>query len=133
MATKTLLRNSLWRTFLLTAYSMLGSWLFCYVERTPITYKEMSANMLDELQQKYNIAMNHSDFTAFAYDAYKAINVGRKVEWTFLNTTSYVFTLLTTIGEAESSRLGFLSVLSLQCSDEGLTLDSLASQTCYGG
>lgn len=59
----------------------------------------MSANMLDELRQKYNITMNHSDFIAFANDPYKAIKVGRKVEWTFLNTTSYVFTILTTIGK----------------------------------
>jgi len=40
----------------------------------------MSANMLDELRQKYNITINHSDFIAFANDAYKAIKVGRKVE-----------------------------------------------------
>ncbi|XP_078377556.1 uncharacterized protein LOC144660710 [Oculina patagonica] len=98
MATRVLLKRSLWRTFLFAAYSMFGSWLFYYIERTPITYKEMSANMLDELKQKYNMSMNHSDFTAFANDAYKAIKVGRKVEWTFLNTTSYVFTILTTIG-----------------------------------
>ncbi|XP_078377576.1 two pore potassium channel protein sup-9-like isoform X2 [Oculina patagonica] len=98
MATKVLLKRSLWRTFLFAAYSMFGSWLFYYIERTPITYKEMSANMLDELKQKYNMSMNHSDFTAFANDAYKAVKVGRKVEWTFLNTTSYVFTILTTIG-----------------------------------
>ena len=101
MATKALLRTSLWRTFLLAAYSMLGSWLFCYVERTPVTHKEMSAIMLDELRQKYNITMNQSDFITFANGVYKAIKVGRKVEWTFLNTTSYVFTLLTTIGEAQ--------------------------------
>ena len=99
METKALLKTSLWRTFLFVAYSMLGSWLFCYVEMTPITYKEMSANMLDELRQTYNITMNHSDFIAFANNAYKAIKVGRKVEWTFLNTTSYVFTILTTIGK----------------------------------
>ena len=99
MATRALLKKSLWRTFLFTTYSMLGSWLFWYVERTPVNHKETSANMLDELRQKYNITMNHSDFTAFANDAYRAIKVGRKVEWTFLNTTSYVFTLLTTIGK----------------------------------
>ena len=101
MATKALLRTSLWRMFLLAAYSMLGSWLFSYVERTPVTYKEMSAIMLDELRQKYNITMNRFDFIRFANDAYKVIKVGRKVEWTFLNTTSYVFTILTTIGEAQ--------------------------------
>lgn len=100
MTTKALLRRSLWRTFLFAAYIMLGSWLFCYVERTPVTHKEMSSNMLDELRQKYNITMNHFDFITFANDAYEAIKVGRKVEWTFLNTTSYVFTILTTIGEA---------------------------------
>ena len=99
MTIEALLRTSLWRTFLFAAYSMLGAWLFCYVERTPITYKEMSANMLDELRQKYNITMDHSDFIAFANDAYKAIKVGKKVEWTFLNATSYVFTILTTIGK----------------------------------
>lgn len=99
MTTRVLLKRSVWRTFLFAAYSMFGSWFFYYIERTPITYKEMSANMLDELKQKYNIAMNHSDFTAFANDAYKAIKVGRKVEWTFLNATSYVFTILTTIGK----------------------------------
>lgn len=98
MTTKVLLKRSVWRTFLFVAYSMLGSWLFCYVERTPITYKEMSANMLKELKQRYNVAMDHSDFMAFANDAYEAVKVGRKVEWTFLNTTSYVFTILTTIG-----------------------------------
>ena len=99
MARKMFLKRSLWRTFLLVAYSMFGSWLFYYIEQTPITYKEMSANMLDELKQKYNVSMNHSDFTGFANDAYNAIKVGRKVEWTFLNASSYVFTILTTIGK----------------------------------
>ncbi len=98
MAAKVLLKRSSWRMFLFAAYSMFGSWLFYHIERTPITYKEMYANMLDELKQKYNVTMNHSEFTAFANDAYKAIKVGRKVEWTFLNTTSYVFKVLTTIG-----------------------------------
>ena len=99
MITKVLLKRSAWRTFLYTAYTMFGSLLFCYVEKTPTTYKEMSASMLDELKQKYNVAMNHSDFTAFANDAYEAVKVGRQVEWTFLNATSYVFTILTTIGK----------------------------------
>ncbi|XP_020603098.1 uncharacterized protein LOC110042100 [Orbicella faveolata] len=130
MATKALLGKSLWRTFLFAAYSMLGSWLFCYVERTPITYKEMSANMLDELRQKYNITMNHSDFIAFANDPYKAIKVGRKVEWTFLNTTSYVFTILTTIGYGHMTPDTWLGQLLTVFYDlAGLPISMLALKT----
>ena len=94
MPTKTLLK----RTLLLVAYCMFGSWLFHYVEKTPITYSEMSANMLDELHRKYNVTMNQSEFMKFAEDAYKAIKVGKKVDWSFLNATSYVFSIVTTIG-----------------------------------
>ena len=79
---------------------MFGSWLFHYVERTPISYSEMSANMLVELHRKYNVALNQYEFAEFAKDAYEAVKVGRKVEWTFLNSSSYVFTILTTIGKA---------------------------------
>ena len=77
---------------------MFGSWLFHYVEKKPITYSEMSATMLDELHRKYNVTMNQSEFMKFAEDAYKAIKVGRKVDWSFLNATSYVFSIVTTIG-----------------------------------
>lgn len=100
MTTKPLLRKSVLRILLLIVYTMLGSWMFHCVEKTPITYKEMSANMLEKLHYKYQVAMNHSEFTAFVNDAYEAVKVGRKVEWTFLNTTSYVFTILTTIGKS---------------------------------
>ena len=55
------------RTLLLVVYCMFGSWLFHYVERTPITYSEMSSKMLQELHWKYNVSafMNHSEFMTF--------------------------------------------------------------------
>lgn len=81
---------------------MFGSWLFHYVERTPISYSEMSAKMLVELHRKYNVVLNQHEFAEFAKDAYEAVKVGGKVEWTFLNSSSYVFTILTTIGKAGS-------------------------------
>ena len=87
------------RTFLFLSYLMLGAWLFSYVERTPVTYSEMSAKMLSKLHQKYNIAMSHSEFMAFANEAHEALKVGKKVDWTFLNATSYVFSALTTLGK----------------------------------
>lgn len=97
--TKKLLVKGLWRMFIFLSYAMLGSWLFQYVEKTPKTYREMSVDMLDELHQTYP-ALNHSEFTAFVQNAYEAVRMGKKIEWTFLNTSSYVFTILTTIGKA---------------------------------
>lgn len=79
---------------------MFGSWLFHCVEKTPISYNEMSAKMLVELHRKYNVALNQHEFIEFAKGAYEAVKVGRKVEWSFLNSSSYVFTILTTIGKA---------------------------------
>ena len=54
--------------------------------------------MLGELRQKYP-ALNHSEFIVFVQNAYEAVRIGRKVEWTFLNASYHVFTILTTIGE----------------------------------
>ena len=89
------------KTLLLVAYCMFGSWLFHCVERTPITHSEMSSKMLEELHWKYNVSafMNHSEFTKFAEEAFEAVKVGRKVDWSFLNATSYVFSIITTIGK----------------------------------
>ena len=73
---------------------MFGSWLSHDVEKTPITYSEMSATMLDELHRKYNVTLSQYEFMEFAYAAYEAFKVGRKVDWTFLNASSYVFAIL---------------------------------------
>ena len=54
--------------------------------------------MFRELRQKYP-ALNHSEFIVFVQNAYEAVRIGWKVEWIFLIASSYVFTLLTTIGE----------------------------------
>lgn len=96
---KALVKKSLFRTFLFCAYSILGSLVFHYVERKPICHKEMSFKMLEELHRKYNVSLNQSEFTEFANDVFRAVKVGKKVDWTFLNASSYVFTILTTIGE----------------------------------
>ena len=61
---------------------MFGAWLFYYVKRTPVTYSEMSAKILSELHQKNNTAMSHTEFMAFANEAYKAFKVEKK--WTGL-------------------------------------------------
>ena len=90
----------IWRTFLFLCYLMIGAWLFSYVERSPSTHREMSAKRLNELHQKYNIAMNHSEFMTFANEAYEAFKVGKKVDWTFLSASFYVFSALTTIGRS---------------------------------
>lgn len=107
MTTKTVLG----RTLLLTAYVMFGSWLFHLIEETPITYSEISAKMLDDLYQRCNISacLNRSEFMSFAEQAYEAVKIGRKVDWSFLNATSYVFSIVTTIGK-NSLGPSFLSV-----------------------
>ena len=99
---KSILKRSVWRKTVLIAYTLFGAWLFQWVEKTSVPYCEMSAKLLKDLHQemsmKHNIAMSQSEFTEFAKDAYNAVKIGAKVDWTFLNATTFVFSALTTVG-----------------------------------
>ena len=98
-----LVKKSLWRTTLLYAYSFIGGFIFCVIERRPESSKQLYSRLAQQLHQNFttqlNISINKSDFNFFMQKAFDIVTVGNKADWDILSAVGFTMSSLTTVGK----------------------------------
>ena len=100
----TLLKKTLLRAGLVIIYGGLGALLFMKVEQKSVTNVAAAEGLLQSLRtdiQATNTNWSEQQFHNFAKRAFEAIRLGEKLDWTFINSCSFIISTLTTVGKLE--------------------------------